>query len=778
MTFSLKVNVKSYLHDTSKTKSNIKKQAQMKKIYLSLTFLSFVMIGFSQETTKTVMKAARDYDGFSYSKAIKKYTEAQDGSLESQRNLANSYSRIGDSENAELLYSTIVAQDRKTPADVYAYATILQQNKKYEAADLWMNKFNSLSPNDSRGIAYTDNMGSYKKLASDKGQFKVKNLEINSEQEDFAPVYYKDKVLFASSREGVKSVRREWNWNELPFLDIYQADKGEANELNMAVPFKRQLNKKFHEGPVCFSPDETKMVFTRNNYEGKSKDGLVKLQLFTSELVEGEWQKPVSFTHNSPEYSVGHASFSADEKWLYFASDMPGGIGGVDIYKVEITPDGYGSPMNLGNKINTEGNEMFPSIHESGMLFFASNGLIGLGGLDLFVAELKDGSKIGKVMNLGAPMNTNKDDFALTLDKTSKNGYFSSNREGGKGDDDIYYFDLLKPITFGKLIKGIAKDKKGDVLAGTVVDLLSPAGDKLDSVTTNDKGEFEFSVEAEQHFELKGNKEKYFEGKNTADTHTEEDVIMTDVTLEKDPGLSLYALITDKASNEPIEGTKITITDNMSGVSEEIITPASGDYRRPLMDKKLNDRGSYNLTLEKEGYLSKTLTYNTEFDKEGQYNIHEGMDLSLDKIELGGDLSKIIDINPIYFDLGKSKIRPDAATELDKIVKVMNENPNMVIELGSHTDSRGSDASNRSLSDRRAKASAAYVAERISKPERIYGKGYGESTPNTVDASTDGGEATQVLTESFINAFKSKNKNIFDKYHQYNRRTEFLIIKM
>ena len=192
----------------------------------------------------------------------------------------------------------------------------------------------------------------------------------------------------------------------------------------------------------------------------------------------------------------------------------------------------------------------------------------------------------------------------------------------------------------------------------------------------------------------------------------------------------------------------------------------------------MDDLASYQLDMKNEGYLSKTLFFDTKINDDGEYVGDKDLDLSMEKIEIGGDLSKIIDINPIYFDLNKSFIRPDAAIELEKIVKVMNENPNMVIELGSHTDSRGSDASNRSLSDRRAKASAAYIAERISNPERIYGKGYGESTPNVVDASADGGEVNQILTEPFINAFRSKNRKLYDKYHQFNRRTEFIIIKM
>jgi outer membrane protein OmpA-like peptidoglycan-associated protein len=195
----------------------------------------------------------------------------------------------------------------------------------------------------------------------------------------------------------------------------------------------------------------------------------------------------------------------------------------------------------------------------------------------------------------------------------------------------------------------------------------------------------------------------------------------------------------------------------MTGVTEIIKTDPNGEYLKPLEDKHLKDRGSYNLKLEKQGYLTKTVTYNCAFYEEGKYAIHKEMDISLDKIELGNDLSAIIDIEPIYFDLGKATIRKDAAVELDKIVKILNENPNMVIELGSHTDSRGSASSNMKLSDKRAKASANYIKERITNPDRITGKGYGED--KLVNGCSDGIDCTE-------------------EQHQNNRRTEFIIVKM
>ncbi len=748
----------------------------MKKSLLSAVIFSLASLTFAQETGGKEKKAIKAYEGFSWNAAIEKYEEIGTATIDQKRVLANSYWRTNDLAQAEELYSQIVTTDGHTADDIYSYASILRQNKSYEKSDEWMAKFSEMNVSDSRGKEHVAKAGIYQKLQNDKGQFVIKNLDVNSEQQDFGAAYYKDKIVFASSREGVKSIYRRWNWNELPFLDVYVADQA-AHDLTNLTHFHKKINKKFHEGPVAFNKAGDLMIFTRNNYEDKALDGVTRLKLFQSKFVEDKWSKPEPLPFNSAEYSVGHACISDDGKTLFFASDMPGGLGGVDIYKAEIKADGtFGEAVNLGDKINTEGNEMFPFIHASNeFLMFSSNGKVGLGGLDVFVAQIKEDGAFGKVMNVGAPINSSRDDFSFILDQNSQTGFFASNREGGKGDDDIYKFDMTKPFTFGKTIKGVAKDKDGNILAGVLIQLYNNDGDEEQRVTTGENGEYSFLVPADLDWALSGDKEKYFPGGTNTSTATDEDVVIADVELEKDPGLSLYALITDKETKEPIDSVHIKLTDNMTGITEEYWTPATGDFLKPLKEKKLNDRGSYNLTLEAKGYLGKTVTYNTEFDKEGKYEVHSVLDLTLEPIQVGGDLSKIIDINPIYFDLGKHKIRPDAALELDKIVKVMNENPEMEIELGSHTDSRGSDKSNESLSDRRAKASAAYIKERISNPDRINGKGYGEYKPNKLILD-DGSEIE--LKEDYINSFKSSDRKRYDELHQMNRRTEFIILKM
>ncbi len=722
-------------------------------------FLTGLSLGLTAQAGK-IKKADNYYKGYSYEKSLEKYSEISDKTPEMYREIAESYFKTGQYNEAEENYAELLATEGKTAEDIYNYAQVLKINKKYALATQKLEEYQKMVASDTRAKEALKNKTYYKTLQKDVGRFKIDTLSVNTKQEDLGPSFYKDKIVFASSREGVKAIRRKWNWNGLPFLNVYVADKGEDMQLSNAKQFKKSFNKKYHEGPASFNADGTYMMFTRNNYSGKSSDEVVKLQLFSSEINEDEkWSKPVGVHFNSDEYSVGHASLTADGKTMYFASDMPGGKGGVDIYKVARNEDGtWGKPVNMGEKINTEGNEMFPFIHENGMLFFSSNGKAGLGGLDVFVAQIKEDKTIGKVENVGAPLNTNRDDFSFILDKSMKKGYFSSNREGGKGDDDIYSFELLKPFTFGKTIKGVAKSKKGEILANTNVSLYDAAGKVIESVTTGEDGSYSFNVDADKKFKLDGTKPKCFTGDNTADTHTDEDVVYADVILEKDPGLSLLAIVTDKKTSQPLEGVKMTITDNLTGKVVEYTTPSTGDYRRPLVDKKLNDRGSYNIVLEKDGYFSKTVTYNTEFTKPGIYDVHAKLDLGLDP-EVK-DLSELVQINPINFDYNKYYIRDDAQVELNKIVEVMNKYPGMVVELGAHTDCRGSMRYNEKLSDRRAKASAAYIKTKISNPERIYGKGYGE---------------TRLLNGCACEG--KKKSTCSEDEHDKNRRTEFKVME-
>ncbi len=702
-----------------------------------------------------IKKGGKLYDAYSFTESIEKYEAITDKTTEIKRSLAESYFNIHEYEKSENYYSDLMLADDKTSEDMYNYASVLAINKKYKESEDWMALFHKAEKDDSRGKKQVENKGFYKELQKDKGTFVIQNVDINSSQEDFGVAYFKDKIVFVSTKGSIKPVKRKWNWNELPFLDIYVGEVDSSNQIISSEKFSK-VNKKYHEGPACFNKAGDYMIFTRNNYKSKSSEGIIKLEMYYTQLVEDKWQKALPMPFNSNEYSVGHASLTAGGDTMYFASDMPGGKGGVDLYISIRNGETWGTPKNLGTDINTEGNEMFPFIHKDGFLFYSSNGNLGLGGLDIYVARVKANNTFSKIENIGTPVNTSYDDFAFVLNENQSSGYFSSNRVEGKGDDDIYKFDLSKPFSSGKIIIGTAKDTDGNILANTEVQLFDNNGIVTGKITTTETGAYRFVAEEDIKYKLTGDKTDYTSGKNFADTHTDEEIIVADLVLARIPEMGLYCLVTDEETGEPLDKVKIKLTNNILNNTEEIVTDAKGDFRREL-DNKLNDNISYNLVIECEGYMNKTITYNQKLDREGEYKILE----ALVPIKVGGNLEDLVQVNPIYFDVSKSNIRSDAALELDKIVTVMNEYPTMEVELGSHTDCRGSDKSNESLSDRRAKSSAQYIKERITNPDRINGKGYGESKLKIHCACENG-----------------KAHNLTKAQHQQNRRTEFKILKM
>jgi len=734
----------------------------MKLSKLLIIILTLIWAGEIISQSRRLDKGENLFKVYSYAASIEKYEAIEPKTTEINRRLAESYYNIGKLTKSENYWALVVAATtERTADDVYRYASVLAMNKKYKESEIWMREFNKLASNDRRGLLWANNSGFYENLQKDRGRFKIESLYINTDQEDFGTAFYKDKIVFASTRQPLESMKRKWNWNDLPFLDLYVAEKDTNLHFTSYHKFHNKINKKYHEGPASFNKASDFMVFTRNNYQGKSKEGIIKLQMFTSEFKKNKWQKPVPMPFNSNEYSVGHGSLTEDGRILYFASDMPGGLGGVDLYRIYRRPDGtWTKPENLGEKINTEGNEMFPFIHPEGILFFSSDGLLGLGGLDVFLAYVKDDS-FTTPENIGVPVNGNYDDFAFILDSAQTGGYFSSNRLEGEGDDDLYLFRLLKAFKFGKLIRGTAMEPDSTVLSDVKVNLYNEELKVIGSITTTSTGKYEFPAERDKLYSLDGKKPIYTEGHNTADTHTDEYIVIADLFLKKDPNFSLYGLITDEITDEPLKNVKVVMKDKLNNRVEEFFTPESGEFFRILDDKKLNDSIAYDFYLEKEGYLSKNFSYDTALYHQGRYDIYKDLGIQLTRIEIGIDLSEIIDLKPIYFDLNKSNIRPDAAVELDKVVKLMIENPNIVIELGSHTDCRGSADYNMKLSDRRAKASAEYIRKRIPNPDRIYGKGYGES--KLINHCECEGTVKVPCTE---------------EEHQQNRRTEFRLIKM
>jgi outer membrane protein OmpA-like peptidoglycan-associated protein len=838
----------------------------MKKHCLVVCYLIVAIASYGQ--AGKLKKADAYYEKLSYSFAVDLYEELIGSEVDNPKlmaKIAMCYYYMGNMEKAESYFTSMINTDMVVKDDYFFYAQALKQNGKYTESDQWMSKFNQLASNDIRGLSYINNTSYLDKIEKQGTHFEIKNLKCNSIRSDFGayPSNNEKEIYFISARKTPIMIQYEWTWNGTQFLDIYKSTIVEKGELENVSILNNKVNTRFHEGPLCFSPDGKFVYYTRNNISKvknrKDKKGIQNLQLFRAMVDSlGIWVNEEILPFNSKDYSVGHPSITSDGKILYFVSDMPGGFGGADLYKVPISENGIlGKIENLGSNFNTEGQEMFPWVNHRGELFFSSNGHIGLGGLDVFLMTLDRKGTFYKLQNVGIPVNSQNDDFAFTMNKNNLTGYFSSNRIGGKGDDDIYSYTLTKPLPKQLIVEGIISDEKtgeifadenvelinskgevigsamtdssgaygfnidpdmdyiisvknidyysdnqhnittnnlkpnneilnadiallkkeifalgivmdtsSEIIIGATVELLNAQGDKIASTVTDSSGAYSFKIEHNSDYSISVSEKDNYWGNKIVLTSKNLDPNITkvneNVSVIPKLNLSLYCLIKDSKSLLPLEGVSITVTSNETKeifISE--LTSSLGAIEKEILDTKLYDTLSYAIQLEKQGYLTKKLTFNYEIIKLGRIDLEESLDLSMDKVSLGSDLASIMQINPIYFDVWKFDIRPDAAIELDKIVKVMNDNPKIQIELGSHTDCRGTITLNNKLSEDRAKASVQYIKKRITNPKRIVGKGYGESQLK-VNCPCEG----------------DVKSSCSDDEHQQNRRTEFVIIKM
>lgn len=767
----------------------IKIKVQMKYIYI-LIIIGFSCTVFSQNNASDksnksknnlvtiyydgiFKKAEKQYRQFAYTTAAKTYDELRNANFKKTqvtKRLVDCYRFTNKWEKAEPLYAELTQSDSIDPVYYYYYAQSLRSNGKYAESLIWMDKFNAKNTNDSRGKKFADEKNFIEAIRSKGKAFEISLFEeINSEQADFGAFLMNDELIFASSRTSNSTTKERYAWDDKPFLDIYSA-KFKDDKLSEITILPKLVNTKFHEGPAILTKDITTMYFTRNNVikrkKTNSSQGVNQLLIFKTQKKGDKWSDPVRLPFNNNEYSVGHPALSPDEKRLYFSSNTPGGFGGTDLYYVEIKGDtSYGKPVNLGKEINTEGNEMFPFITESGYLTFASDGQVGFGGLDLFSSTPLDGGMYEKPQNLGEPLNSPNDDFAFYIDKEEKTGFFSSNRTGGKGDDDIYKVKLLKPLKRQVVVTLIALNKiDSSKMQNAVLKIYNNEGVLIKELKTDVNGETKIVVEAEKEYKFTAERDSFSPGESVFNTiNLKKDEVKSTAFLLSNMGFNLCGTIKEKGSGTPLKDVKIMITEKQTRKEIlSVITSETGQFKKKIEDANINDMLNYIIKLEKDGFLGKTATYSAVLTKPGDYSLNDVLaNIEMEKVEVGKDLAKMIDIKPIYFDIAKFNIRKDAALELDKIVQVMKENPNMIIELGSHTDCRSSAASNMTLSDKRAKASAAYIVSKGIDKGRISGKGYGEA---------------KLLTPCPCEG--AKKSDCSEEDHQKNRRTEFIIVKM
>ncbi len=699
-----------------------------------------------------------------YAEAIPKYESVvkKDSSNTAALSKLGECYRLTNNINGQVLcYGKLVNAGSASDIQKLLYGKALMEKGNYEQAKGLFSSYTS----DSRGSSYVKGIANMDKMNKNADAYIVNPAEFNSTDDDFAAIKFGENTIFTSSRTKSTWITFNHGWTNKQYYNAYATSRDLNGEYYKPQEFLDDINSKFNDGPLCIARDSTSIYFTRNSYgkRNKSTDGSYKLRIFKGTIVGNSLYMPQDMSFNSNNYNCAHPAISFDGNTLYFASDMPGGQGGMDLYLSVMQPDSsWGTPINLGDKVNTVGNEMFPFVTDDNVLYFASDGMEGFGGLDVYETRLKEGMP-SRVYNMGKPVNSEHDDFAYYIygDQTvyPMNGFVSSNRTKDGMDDDVYTLQILRKVSRGKNVIFLLKDKdNGEVLPNVKLRLNGDTG------TTNDKGEFAYLVEDDIDYKIAANKEKYFDNTDSLNTKSSElDEFTKTILLEKDPNLSFLAFVTDAKTNEGLGDVKIRIKDLFTKqIFDTTLTLANGEYRKSLAGRKIGDKLAYEITLEKKGYITNVLNYTAEIKKEGEIKLHEELKMTLGKALVGVDLAKLIEIKPIYFDLGKAKIRTDAAVELDKVVKIMNEYPNMYIELGAHTDCRGVAGANKKLSDARAKASAAYIITKGKfKKDRILGKGYGEV--KLLNACACEGKIQPKCTED---------------EHSVNRRTEFIVTKM
>lgn len=696
-----------------------------------------------------------------YQDLIKPESKASESNI---RKLADCYFKIGEYKKSETAYTLLLNKypSGLTENDLIAYLQVLKYNEKYTDVKKALSLLESKRKDNIIIKNHLQKENYLKELKEDSAAYKVTNVEsLNTENSEFSPVFFnQDKgVLFSSNRRNTSVRNKTFAWDDSYFIDVYASLKKDSLKFDNTMPIDKDVISLYHDGPVALSADGNTLYLTRSNVLTKKLSdktvNVVNLKLYIIQKdSKGKFSEPVSFPYNSDDYSLGHATITKDGKRLYFVSDMPGGLGQTDLYVSELKDGKWQKPENLGQAINTEGREMFPYVHEDGTLFFSSDGRAGLGGLDIYFA-VPEIDLYFEPQSLGYPINSHLDDFGFALNSDLKTGYFSSNRPGGKGKDDIYYFRSKEAIV-GSSIVGIVFDESNkNPIPNAKVYLLDKNKLVIDSVITNDKGEYTLTVKDpnQQYFVGAKERSKYYDrmvpAGNLSNGENKLDIGLF-------PKYKLVCEVRDIQTGEPVGGVKATFTDNTIKQSKQYTTDTDGSFNDIIRNKKPGDKLDLSIVFEKEGYIKVEKNFSIVLDENTIIDLKE----KIQKLVIGADIAKVIDIKPIYFDLAKWNIRPDAAKELDKIVKVMNENPTMIIELGSHSDCRGSAASNLTLSDKRAKASAAYIISKGISKDRIYGKGYGES--------------------KLLNHCECEGKRVTpcsEEEHQVNRRTEFIIVK-
>ena len=653
----------------------------MQRYLFFILLLTFVVIRESPAQKRKSERAYASYEAGEYYEAIDLFKDAYSKTRRSDKiaraeltyMIAECYWLVNNPRSAETWYRLTVRTAATRPEAQFKYASSLKKNGKYkQAIDEFMN-YKQIAPADAKADQEIRACELAIEWEQNPEPYEIDDIrDLNSRQSDFSPTFGRDDfgvVYFTSSREDAAGNKTHGATGE-GYTDIFESRLDKKSKWSTPVPAD-VINSEFEDGTPCFTNDYREIYFTRCEAGKREKKGCI---IMYSKRSGDSWSEPENLKILPDSMVAAHPAVSEDGLTMYFVSDIHGGYGGKDIWVITRSGTGgeWSSPENLGPDINTHGNELFPYLRKDGTLYFASDGLIGMGGLDIFKAVPQpDGS--WSVQNMKSPINSSADDFGITFEDENERGIFSSTRKG-RGNDDLYAFEF-PPLNFS--VTGLVKDEKtGSAIEGSTVQLIASDGSNLQA-ETGDGGEFMFSLKPDVDYIFLASKKGYLNGKERETTKGQ----------EKSREFMVTILLT--AIDRPIE------------------------------------------------------------------------------------------LPNIFYDFNKYDLRPESMVSLDKLVETLNDNPNVTIELMSHTDSRDTEEYNDELSQRRAQSVVEYLIEKGIEPERLSAKGYGESVPKVVDASVvDQASFLKTgitLTEEYINSLPTEEQK--EIAHQINRRTEFRVLR-
>ncbi|MWB96785.1 OmpA family protein [Flavobacterium sp. GA093] len=486
----------------------------MKKlIFLYLIYVSlFSYRSYSQQAT--INSGDKKYDKYAFIDAIKTYERVANKGYKSEemfKKLGNSYYFNSKFENAAKWYSELYAMSNNLEAEYYyRYAQSLKSIGETDKANKILEEFYAKDKKDSRGKLFKMDENYISQIKNNSGRYKIEDAGVNSPYSDYGSFKYRDKLYFTSARDTGSLNQRRHKWTGEYFTNFYVAELDSVGVAKGNIEkFDNNINSKFHESSPAFTRDGKTVYFTRNNYldgkKGANSKKTTLLKIYSATLEDGKWTNVSELPFDSDSYSTAHPAISPDGKTLFFASDMPGTIGQSDIFKVNIDDNGsFGPVVNLGPGINTEGKESFPYVTDENIIYFASDGHPGIGGFDVFAGNLNPEGGVSNIQNLGADINSPKDDFAYFFDPISRRGYFSSNKDGGKGSDDIYTFLETRKLSCEQLLYGLITDAEtGAVLPGAKVSLYDKNLSLLNSTLADATGNYTLMVNCGQTYNVR-----------------------------------------------------------------------------------------------------------------------------------------------------------------------------------------------------------------------------------------------------------------------------------